>query len=165
MVFYRPPYALVSALVAKKAPASVYRYSFKKHNPFEGPFKGVSAHALDLAYIHGDPAIFTGTDSESAEIAFQDKMKEMWVNFADGERVWDEKMWMGMGLGIDDPRLEFDIKERTETQIENDGPRVSFAWAAVDSLSESDKEVAVGILMAHLAKMGGVDGSHVNSSA
>lgn len=164
--FYRPPYALAAALVAKKAPANLYRYSFQKHNPFNGPFQGVSAHALDLAYIHGDPAIFTGTDNESAEIAFQDKIKELWINFADGERVWDEKMWMGMGLGIGgDPRFEFDIRERTETQFENDGPRLSTAWPAIDALSESDKGVAVAILMAHLAKMGGVDQFHVNGGA
>jgi carboxylesterase type B len=161
LAFYRPPYSSISALKAKTPPSKVYRYAFLKSNIFEGPFHNLSAHALDLAYIHGDSSLFTGTANESSELIFQDKIKEIWINFADGDSIWDDDKWMVMG-GKGAP---FGLLQRTEVQFENEMDRTSLAWPAVDALSNSDKEAVTSILMGHLVGLGGVDASHVNGGA
>jgi hypothetical protein len=36
----------------------VHECTFDQHEPFSDPFKGTAGHSLDLACMHGDPAIF-----------------------------------------------------------------------------------------------------------
>jgi carboxylesterase type B len=119
----------------------VYQYTFAQPNPFSGPFKGVPAHALDLAYLHGDPLIFEGLDQSEKDL--QEVMKGYWIEFADGERLWDEgQMWsFGPGGQRSGTELEVFLKVRKEK------------WGSFGGLTHAEQEGVVGAVMGHLAQM------------
>ncbi|KAH6720641.1 Alpha/Beta hydrolase protein [Leptodontidium sp. MPI-SDFR-AT-0119] len=127
---------------------TVYQYSFQHLNPFQGPFKGKSVHALDLAYLHGDPDMFIGTEQTNIELQSQEVFKGHWGLFADGEIVWDPKQMMEFGphdLGGPVDMATF-LKEK----------RRSDRWESFKPLSFADKEVFTGILFGHLSQLNGV---------
>jgi carboxylesterase type B len=87
IMWYHAAFSLSSQLRARKVP--VYEYSFEQLQPFTGPFKGVAGHSLDLAYLHGDPGIFSYCPDPKRELAIQDSMQNAWIGFANGEKPWD----------------------------------------------------------------------------
>ncbi|KAH7327085.1 Alpha/Beta hydrolase protein [Rhexocercosporidium sp. MPI-PUGE-AT-0058] len=127
---------------------TVYQYSFQQLNPFQGLFKGKPVHALDLAYLHGDPDMFIGTEHTNVELQSQEVLKGNWGLFADGENVWDPKKMMEFGphdLGGPVDMATF-LKEK----------RRSGRWDSFKPLSFADKEVLTGILFGHLSELNGV---------
>jgi carboxylesterase type B len=59
LLFYEPTQAFVKVFKARSAQApQIWQYAFDQANPFEGAFKGIPSHALDLAYLHGNLDIF-----------------------------------------------------------------------------------------------------------
>jgi hypothetical protein len=40
-----------------------------------------------LAYLHGDPAIFSHLENTAQELKFQAEMQNAWINFAHGETL------------------------------------------------------------------------------
>lgn len=88
IMWYRAASSLSRQLRARGT--TVYEYSFEQLQSFTGPFKGVAGHSLDLAYLHGDPGIFSYCAEPAKEIAIQDSMRNAWIGFANGERPWEE---------------------------------------------------------------------------
>ncbi|KAE8442961.1 hypothetical protein EG329_002499 [Mollisiaceae sp. DMI_Dod_QoI] len=70
---------------AREAGMKVMEYTFEQRQPFGGPFKGVPAHSLDLAYLHGDPAIFSSCENPEQEMKAQRDVQDHWIGFAHGE--------------------------------------------------------------------------------
>jgi carboxylesterase type B len=68
----------------------VFEYSFEQRQAFTGPFKGMSGHALDLAYLHGNPSIFAECENPEKELAIQHAIQSSWIGFASGEKPWNE---------------------------------------------------------------------------
>lgn len=59
-IFWYSPTQELASIITTQHPSSnisVYQYTFDQPNPFSGPFKGVPAHALDLAYLHGESTL------------------------------------------------------------------------------------------------------------
>ncbi|KAL2060719.1 hypothetical protein VTL71DRAFT_9360 [Oculimacula yallundae] len=129
---------------------TVYQYSFQQLSPFEGQFKGRPAHALDLAYLHGDPEIFilNGTKETNIELQSQEFLKGQWVLFADGEVLWDSKKIMEIGPYELGGPVDIDtfLKEK----------RDSDRWNAFKPLSFANLEVLTGLLLGHLSQLNGV---------
>ena len=73
----------------RKCGTKVYEYSFEQLQPFTGPFKGIAGHSLDLAYLHGDPGIFSLCGEPEKELAIQDSIQNAWITFANGEAPWE----------------------------------------------------------------------------
>jgi len=121
--------------------STVFQYTFAQPNPFSGPFHDVPNHALDLAYLHGNPEIFEGLEKDG-ELA--DAIKGYWINFAHRERVWNKgEMWeFGPNGGTE---LGGFLKGRKEK------------WAAFEGLTFGEKEGVAGAVMGHLAQMNGLE--------
>jgi len=147
MAWYAPAQELASII---KSPhpfrtTPVYQYTFAQPNPFSGPFKGVPTHALDLAYLHGDPLIFEGLDQSEKDL--QEVMKGSWIRFADGERIWDEGQMLSFGpggrrVGTD---LGIFLKDRKAK------------WSSFEGLPHAEQEAFAGAVMGHLAQMNGIE--------
>lgn len=150
IAWYQPTAELVTLLETPHPARTtvVHQYTFQQLNPFKGAFEGKANHALDLAYLHGEPQIFEQTTNESSEMTFSDAVKGYWIWFADGEPVWDSKQMMEFGPGgVDSPG---DLATFMEEK------RHSGRWGALDFLSFSDKEAVASIILGHLAQLNGV---------
>jgi len=86
IIFCQP--APTHAAAWKEKGNEVQQYLFTQNQPFTGPSKGKAAHSLDLAYLHGNPDIFSGTANPEGEKKIQRAMQGAWVNFAYGEEGW-----------------------------------------------------------------------------
>ena len=75
----------------------VSEYVFLDKNPFQGIFEGVSYHALDLAYLQGNPDIFAGTKQEKIAREMANKLKDTWIGIACTEPGWEEGKMMVFG--------------------------------------------------------------------
>ena len=62
----------------------VQQYIFEQKQPFGGIYQGKATHSLDLAYLHGDPEVFSGTADPEGEVKVQRAMQDAWINFAQG---------------------------------------------------------------------------------
>jgi hypothetical protein len=60
-------------------------------------FEGVSCHALDLAYLQGNPDIFAGTKQEKIAREKANKLTDIWIGIAYGEPGWEEGKMMKFG--------------------------------------------------------------------
>ncbi|KAH6668995.1 Carboxylesterase family-domain-containing protein [Halenospora varia] len=89
-MWYSPTHALAQKL--RKAGVRTHEYSFAQGQPFGGEFEGKAAHALELAYLHGNPAIFKPTANPDEERAVQKEVQSAWVAFAHGTAppAWSE---------------------------------------------------------------------------
>ncbi|KAK0114231.1 hypothetical protein ONS95_013729 [Cadophora gregata] len=148
--WYIPTSELVAKLRSQNQhhKTTVYQYSFQHLNPFEGIFKGKPVHALDLAYLHGSPEMFIGTEQTNMELQAQEVLKGNWILFADGEDMWDMKQMMVFGphdLGGAVDMITF-LKEK----------RQSDRWESFKALSFADKEVLTGIIFGHLSQLNDV---------
>ena len=125
----------------------VFEYIFGRLNPFQGPCKGVANHALDLAYLHGEPEIFDGTENPEAERNTSALIKEKWILFAHNENPWDEEKVLEIGpSGIE--------------EVDKDGfleSRKSGNWKALDALLVKEQEAIAITLMTHLVKLSSVE--------
>jgi hypothetical protein len=72
----------------KSSAASPYarRYHVHATNPFEGPFKGLASHELDVAYLLG--TVNGVMDEQRRGVGRQ--MAERWIRFANGEGWCEE---------------------------------------------------------------------------
>lgn len=87
----------------RKQGNAVQQYIFEQLQPFGGPYKGKAAHSLDLAYLHGDPSIFSKTSEPEKELQIQRAMQDVWIEFAHGEKGWGEKVRrFGPGKVVDE---------------------------------------------------------------
>jgi len=68
--------------------ATVCQYSFQHLNPFQWSFEERPVRALDLAYLHGSPAMLIRTKQTDVKLQYQEVFKGPWILFADGEDVW-----------------------------------------------------------------------------
>jgi len=81
----------------RKQGMRIREYVFLEKNPFQGMFEGASCHALDLAYLQGNPDIFAGTKQEKIAREMANKLKDTWIGIAYGELWWEEGKMMKFG--------------------------------------------------------------------
>ncbi|KAE9368039.1 alpha/beta-hydrolase [Stipitochalara longipes BDJ] len=86
IIFCEPPQSHAAAWKGKGN--EVQQYIFTQNQPFSGQYKGKSAHSLDLAYLHGNPEIFSGSADPDGEREIQRAVQDAWVKFAYGEDGW-----------------------------------------------------------------------------
>jgi carboxylesterase type B len=68
---------------------TVYRYLLDELNPFAGPsFKKKANHSLDLPFLYGNLALFNNVEHPEWEKNIEARIKETWIRFAYGEKVW-----------------------------------------------------------------------------
>jgi carboxylesterase type B len=147
LIFYKG--AVEFATIAREAGIPVRKYGFQQGNPFPGMFKGVSTHSLDLAYLHGDPAIFNGTEHLEGELRVQREMQRTWINFAYGEKTWDgEKSTLVVG-----PRGETGMMGARDWFLEC--LRRGEAWMAFEGLGEEQMGALTGVVLGHYAGLVG----------
>ncbi|KAH8671820.1 Carboxylesterase family-domain-containing protein [Tricladium varicosporioides] len=89
-MWYSPTHALAQKL--RKAGVRTHEYSFAQGKPFGGEFEGKAVHALELAYLHGNPAFFKPTANSDEERAVQKEMQSAWLAFAQSTTppAWSE---------------------------------------------------------------------------
>ncbi|KUJ07176.1 alpha/beta-hydrolase [Mollisia scopiformis] len=131
----------VFSLHAQKSGVKVNQYSFEQKNAFEGPFKGVPAHSLDLAYLHGDERIFDSCEDPEGERRLQGELRDAWIRFANGE---------GGGEGVKIFGAEGNVKE-----IKEDGFLSEFRrgekWGVWEGVGEAELEGLIGLVVVHLS--------------
>jgi hypothetical protein len=124
----------------------VYQYTFGQLNPFNAPFNGISNHALDLAYLHGDPRMFGDTANPEIEKSIDTAIKERWISFAYGEEPWDEKKILHVG-----PGKVTELNDETFLR-----GRKSENWKALDDLAVAERVDVTVILVTYLTKLSSV---------
>jgi hypothetical protein len=97
LTFYHPPREASNRF--RKQGMRVSEYVLLEKNPFQGMSEGVSCHALDLAYLQGDPNIFAGTKQDVNARKVANKLKGTWIGIAYGEQGWEEGKMMKFGPG------------------------------------------------------------------
>ncbi|PMD40957.1 alpha/beta-hydrolase [Hyaloscypha variabilis F] len=115
----------------------VQQYIFTQNQPFSGPYKGKSAHSLDLAYLHGNPEIFSGTADPEGERKVQRAIQDAWVEFAYGEDGWGKSGKMrrfGPGEVLDE-LPEMAVREWSRGD----------AWKSWEGLSSEQLAALVGL--------------------
>ncbi|PQE19092.1 carboxylesterase protein [Rutstroemia sp. NJR-2017a BBW] len=146
LIFYKGAFEF--ATLAREAGIPVREYGFQQGNPFPGMFKDVSTHSLDLAYLHGDPKIFGGTESPEGEWKVQREMQRGWIEFAYGEKT---------GVGRDKvlvvgPGGEGGLRGR-EWFFEE--LRRGAAWGVWEGLGEQQMTALTGVVLGHYAGLVG----------
>ncbi|KAG0647699.1 Lipase 1 [Hyphodiscus hymeniophilus] len=144
VIFYKPASDL--AVKLRSQSAKVYEYSFEQPQPFGGDFKGVPGHALDLAYLHGDPSIFAQCENPDKELAIQHALQSAWIGFANGEKPWDENDTKIFG-----PEGNVTV---LETGVVLKEMRRGAAWKALDLL-EDEKTAFIGVVFGFYAQLVG----------
>lgn len=125
----------------------VLEYCFEQYQPFTGEYKGLSAHALDLAYLHGDPSIFAECEDPGKELQIQDAIQSSWIAFANGEKPWDEEKMRVFGP-------EGKVMDAEKMVVEG-GIRRGDAWMALDGLMMEEKTAFVGLVLGFYAQLVG----------
>jgi carboxylesterase type B len=125
------------AIQLRKNGTKVFEYSFEQLQPFTGPFKGIAGHSLDLAYLHGNPGIFSLCPEPAREIAIQDAIQRSWITFANGGEPWDGKKTRLFGPGgkVADVSREEVLR----------GIRRGKAWESLDTLTGNELLGLTGI--------------------
>jgi hypothetical protein len=91
----------------RKRGNEVYQFLFEQKQPFTGIYKGKAAHSLDLAYLHGNPAIFLNAKDPEGERKIQKAFQDSWIGFAHGEKSWGKEVVRRFGPGeVVDENLE-----------------------------------------------------------
>ena len=153
LAFYHPSHTLSN--LARQQGIFVHEYSFEQRQPFGGAFKGIPTHALDLAYLHGSPKIFDGTQDPEREREIQKRIQDAWVGFAWGEG-WNPKgsggeeegkavvRRFGPGGKVVDEDKEGFLKEWTRKE----------KWdVIIQTMDESEREVFLGTCIGHLVQL------------
>lgn len=155
LAFYQPFHAL--AKLARSQGISVSEYSFEQPQPFGGAFKGVPTHALDLAYLHGDPEIFDETEDPVGEKEMQRRLQDAWIGFAwgegwslntggkkEGEEAKEVVRRFGPdGKVVDEDKEAFLKKWRRKEKWE----------IIMKTLDESEREIFLGTCIGHLVQL------------
>lgn len=135
------------AKLAKDQEVEVREYTFEQRQPFTGPFRGIPSHSLDLAYLHGDPAIFDGCESPEKERRLQREVQDAWIVFANGGVENEEN-----GLKEDEVK-----KFGPDGGVENLGKREFLGglrrgekWDVWEGIEHVVMEGVVGLIMLHL---------------
>jgi len=134
LTWYHPAREAANRL--RKQGMRVSEYVFLEKNPFQGMFEGVSCHALDLAYLQGNPDIFAGTKQEKISQEITNEFKDTWIGIAYGDQGWGD--WKMMKFGPDGGVREVD---REKWWVEG---RRRGKWNVFNQLS---KEEAGGVVM------------------
>lgn len=124
----------------------VYEYGFEQQQDFGGPCKGIPGHALDLAYLHGDPTIFAECEDPEKELATQAAIQSAWIAFANGEKPWEEKKTRVFG-----PNGKV---EDLETEVVLSGLRRGDAWKALD-ISKEEMTALAGVVLGFYGQLVG----------
>ncbi|KAH7416745.1 Alpha/Beta hydrolase protein [Cadophora sp. MPI-SDFR-AT-0126] len=153
LVFYHPSHTL--SILARQHGITINEYSFEQRQPFGGAFKGVPAHALDLAYLHGDPSIFDGTEDPEGERGMQRGLQDSWIRFAWGEG------WSRSGNGGKDIVRRFGPDGKV---VDEDKPSFLREWrrknkwdVIMHTLDEAEREVFLGTCIGHLVQLLGTE--------
>jgi len=144
-MFYKPAEWLSEH--AKKHGIKVREYTFDQQQPFGGPFKGTASHSLDLAYLHGDPAIFAHLPNIERELAIQDEVQNSWIDFSYGQAPWDVNVVKQFGPNGNVRMLE---KETFLRDL-----RRKSIWFVFDAFSAKEMNVIWPILLGHLGALVG----------
>ncbi|KAH6879154.1 Alpha/Beta hydrolase protein [Alternaria rosae] len=133
--FYLPALAAYRGWKALSPPKPASRYHFHVPNPIDGPFKGLAAHELDVAYLlqNFDP-YFSDNDRKVARA-----MQDQFIRYIHGEGwVEDGKMLVFDKDGVtevDDERYDEMYRKRRGALLEQIGMerlwRVAEMWQGV----------------------------------
>ncbi|PVH79021.1 alpha/beta-hydrolase [Cadophora sp. DSE1049] len=163
LAFYQPSHTL--SHLARQHGITVHEYSFEQRQPFGGPFKGVPAHALDLAYLHGESGIFDGTEDPEGEREVQRAVQDSWIRFAWGEgwsRGGEEEEGKEVvrrlgpeGKVVDEDRASFLRKWRRRDEWD----------VIIQTLDGEERELFLGACIAHLVQLLGTAPPGASSAA
>lgn len=132
---------------AKKHGVKVHEYGFEQAQPFGGIFKGVPSHSLDLAYIHGDPSVFSALPTAVKELAVQKEFQSTWIDFAYGELKWPSEKVKLFGP---DGKVE-----TVDEEVFLRDWRKGKAFSAINDFDDGEKSKLVFIVITHLGQLMG----------
>jgi carboxylesterase type B len=151
VVFYKPAHDHVSRWEKERGEmGGVQQYIFEQHQPFTGPFKGKAAHSLDLAYLHGNPEIFSSTENPEMERDLQRGVQNAWIHFANGELEWGGKEALVRRFGpnevVDEEREIVLGRWRRGTQ-----------WMVLEGLTGEQETKLMGMILIFVGELIGLE--------